>query len=150
MAAFAEITPIAISDMNTFTKEAASETRGTVLATNGETTATFGAYFTMDGKDEQYLVLVENGDTDGVTDLTVTVKAGNGIQGVADLAKTDLGNGEFTLLQIDSGRFKNVTENETLKALSSAVEETQVSAKGKVFITGTSAEIAVTVFKMVI
>jgi hypothetical protein len=150
MAAFAEITPIEIRDMNTFTEVGTSATRGTVLATNGETSATFGAYFTMDGKDEQYLILIENKDADGVTDLTVTIKAGNGIQGVADVAKTDLGNGEFTLIQIDSGRFKNVTENETLKELSSAVASTQVPAKGKVFITGTSAEIAVTVFKMVI
>lgn len=150
MAAFAAITPIAISDMNTFTGVGTSATRGTVLATNGATSATFGAYFTMDGKDEQYLILVENGDSDGATDLTVTVKAGNGIQGVADVVKTDLGNGEFTLIQLDSGRFKNVTENETLKELSSATTADQVSAKGKVFITGTSAEIAVTVFKMVI
>lgn len=148
MAAFAKITPKSIDEINKFSTEAASATRGTVLATNGATSATFGAYFEMKERDDKYLILVENTDADGETDKTVTIKAGNGIQGICDIAKADLGNGEYTFIQIESGRFKNVKENATLKALSSATSADQVSAKGKVFITGTSADIAVTVFKL--
>lgn len=150
MAAFAKITPIEIGALNTFTQEAASATRATALATNGATSATYGAYFEMDGKDEQYLILIENTDSDGVADATVTIKAGNGLQGGTDLAFTTLDNGEFTCVQVESGRFKNVAENETLKDLSSATAADQVPAKGKVFITGSSADIVVTVFKTVV
>ena len=149
MAAFAKITPIEIGALNTFTQEAASATRATALATNGASTATFGAYFEMDGKDEQYLILIENTDSDG-DDATVTIKAGNGLQGGTDLALATLGNGEFTCVQVESGRFKNVAENETLKDLSSATAADQVPAKGKVFITGSSSDIVVTVFKTVV
>lgn len=147
MAAFAEITPIE-AGKNIFSTEAVYATMGTALATNGATTAAFGAYFTMSGEDSKYMILLHNGDADGATDLTVTIKAGNGLQGVNDISKTNLGNGEFTVLTIESGKFKNVTGNKDLKELSSAVAGTQVDAKGKVFITGTSAEILATVFKL--
>ena len=149
MAAFAKITPIEIGALNTFTEEAASATRATALATNGAATATYGAYFEMDGKDEQYLILIENTASTG-DDATVTIKAGNGLQGGTDLAFATLGKGEFTCVQVESGRFKNVAENETLKDLSSATAADQVPAKGKVFITGSSADIKVTVFKTVV
>lgn len=149
MAAFAKITPIEIGALNTFTEEAASATRATALATNGATSATLGAYFEMDGKDEQYLILIENTASTGA-DATVTIKAGNGLQGGTDLAFATLGNGEFTCVQVESGRFKNVAENETLKDLSSASAADQVPAKGKVFITGSSTDIKVTVFKTVV
>ena len=77
----------------------------------------------------------------------VTLKAGNGLQGVGDLS-VDLANGEFTVLTVDTGRFKNVCENDTLKALSSATASDQVPAKGKIFITGADANIKVAVFQL--
>lgn len=103
----------------------------------------------MSERDEKYLILVQNVcNTQDAADKEVCIKAGNGIQGVNDVKKTDLGNGEYTWIQIESGRFKNVTENATLKALSSATAADQISAKGKVFITGSSADIKVAVFKL--
>ena len=147
MAKFATITVQKLDEINKFKTEAAFSGITTALASNGASTATYGAVFAMDSRDDKYLILVQNVAASG-DDKTVTIKAGNGIQGVADVAKADLGYGEYTLIAIESGRFKNVTENETLKALSSATSADQISAKGKVFITGTSADIKVAVFKL--
>jgi len=147
MAKFATITVQKLDEINKFKTEAAFSGITTALASNGASTATYGAVFAMDSRDDKYLILAQNVAASG-DDKTVTIKAGNGIQGVADVAKTDLGYGEYTLIAIESGRFKNVTENATLKALSSATSADQISAKGKVFITGTSADIKVAVFKL--
>ena len=147
MAKFATITVQKLDEINKFKTEAAFSGITTALASNGASTATYGAVFAMDSRDDKYLILAQNVAVSG-DDKTVTIKAGNGIQGVADVAKADLGYGEYTLIAIESGRFKNVTENETLKALSSATSADQISAKGKVFITGTSADIKVAVFKL--
>lgn len=144
MSAFARITPQKAS-LNVFSTEAAFSGISTALASNGASTATYGGYFAMNGKDEKYLIFLQNVAASG-DDKTVTIKAGNGLQGVNDIAKADLGYGEYTIICIDSGRFKNVAENETLKALSSATAADQVSAKGKVFITGTDGNIKVAVF----
>lgn len=145
MSVFASITPKQVS-LNEFTDPAALATGlATALVSNGATTPTYGACFSMTNlNDRKCLIFVQNAAANG-DDKTVTIKAGNGIQGVSDLARTDLGYGEYTLLCIDSGRFKNVSENATLKALSSADADSQVSAKGKVFITGTDANIKVAV-----
>lgn len=149
MAKFAKITVQSLDEVNQFAKEEAFSSITTALASNGNSTPTYGAYFEMSERDDRYFVLIQNTcSTSSAADKTVTIKAGNGIQGVNDLAKTDLGNGEYTWLQIESGRFKNVTENATLKVLSSATEEDQISAKGKVFITGSSADIKIAVFKL--
>lgn len=147
MAAFATITVQELTDYNKFKTEAAFSGITTALASNGASTATYGACFEMDGRDDKYLILAQNAAASG-DDKTVTIKAGNGLQGVADVAKTDLGYGEYTLIVIDSGRFKNIAPNATLKALSSATTADQIEAKGKVFITGTDANIKVAVFKL--
>ena len=147
MAVFSKITVQEINNFNTFKTEALFSAISTALATNGASTATYGAYFDMKDAGDKYLILAQNVAANG-DDKTVTIKAGNGIQGVSDIAKTDLGAGEYTLVCIDSGRFKNVSENNTLKALSSATSSSQVSAKGRVFITGTDANIKVAVFKL--
>lgn len=147
MAKFSTVTVQKVDDVNKFTDVAAFSGIATALASNGASTATYGAVFDMDGKDEKVLILAQNTAVSG-DDKTVTVKAGNGFQGVNDLAKADLGYGEYTLIVIDSARFKNVTENATLKALSSATAADQISAKGKVFITGTDANVKVAVFRL--
>lgn len=149
MAKFAEITVKSLDEINKFATEAAYTDIGTALASNGASSATYGAHFKMGERDDKYLILVQNVcSTSGAADKEVCIKAGNGIQGINDLKKTDLGNGEYTFIQIESGRFKNVKENDTLKELSSATAADQVSAKGRVFITGSSADIKVTVFKL--
>lgn len=145
MAKFATITVQKLSDFNKFATEAAFSGITTALASNGASTASYGACFEMSERDEKYLILVQNVAVSG-DDKTVTIKAGNGIQGVCDVAKADLGYGEYTFIAIESGRFKNVKPNDTLKALSSATSADQIEAKGKVFITGTDANIKVAVF----
>ena len=147
MAKFAKITVQSLDEINKFATEAAFSGITTALASNGASTAAYGAYFEMSERDDKYLILVQNVAESGA-DKTVTIKAGNGIQGVNDLVKSDLGYGEYTWLQIESGRFKNVKENATLKALSSATAADQIPAKGKVFITGTDTNIKVAVFKL--
>lgn len=76
-----------------------------------------GAEFEM-GKDNKTLVLLVN---DGSSASTTVIKAGNGIQGVADLSVA-LEAGKYTILCLDSGRFKNVSGAD----------------KGKVILTGTA------------
>ena len=147
MAVFSKITVQEINEFNKFKTEAAFSGISTALASNGASTATYGAYFEMKDAGDKYLIFVQNVAESG-DDKTVTIKAGNGIQGVNDIQKADLGFGEYTLICIDSGRFKNVSENDSLKKLSSSTSGTQVSAKGKVFITGTDANIKVAVFKL--
>lgn len=149
MAKFSTITVQELTDVNKFKTEADFSGITTALASNGASTATYGACFEMKERDDKYLVLVQNVcATSGAEDKTVTIKAGNGIQGVADVVKADLGNGEYTIIAIESGRFKNVKENNALKELSSATAADQISAKGKVFITGSSADIKVAVFRL--
>ena len=87
-----------------------------------------GAEFAIEGQDDKYLLLIQNAAT---TAKTVTVKAGNGLQGVCDLSCEVAASG-YTCLTPESGSFKNVSGDD----------------KGKVIITGTDANIKVAVFKL--
>lgn len=55
--------------------------------------------------DEKMVLVVQNTTS---SDATLTVKAGNGIQGVVDLALT-VPKQAVSLVKLDSGRFKNVS-----------------------------------------
>lgn len=151
MSAFASITPQKAALNKFATKGTFASAVTTALVSNGAGTPTYGAYFTMGDRDEKYLIVIRNAasasGSDSVNDnQSATIKAGNGIQGLKDITVSDLDHGEYTYVCIESGRFKNVAENDTLKALSSDTAGSQVSAKGKVFITGTSTNIEVGVF----
>lgn len=148
MAKFATITVKALDDFNEFLTAAEYSAITAALATNGASSQTFGAVLDAAGQDSKYLILIHNSNSTANADpLVTTIKAGNGIQGNKDIT-VSLANGKFTAVTIESGRFKNVAENETLKALSSATTADQISAKGKVFITSTSNAIKVAVFKL--
>ncbi len=58
----------------------------------------------FEGKDYKTLIIVEGGSTEG----TITVKQGNGIQGVADITYAVGASATFALT-LDSGVFKNVS-----------------------------------------
>ena len=88
---------------------------------------TAGAEFLMNERDDKYLVLVQNAAT---SEKTVTIKHGNGIQGVCDLEDKIPASG-YKFVQLESGRFKNVSGED----------------KGKVIITG-DANIKAAVFKL--
>lgn len=99
----------------------------TALCTAVDTTD--GAEFVMRERDDKYLLLIQN---TGSAARSVTIKHGNGIQGVVDLVLPSLAAGNYTFLSIDSGRFKNVSGED----------------KGKVIITGSAADIKVAVFRL--
>ena len=87
--------------------------------------ASDGAEFAMSERDDKYLVLIQNSATSA---KDVTVKAGNGLQGVNDL-KVSVAASSYTFVRLESGRFKNVSGED----------------KGKVVING-PADIKVGVF----
>ena len=68
-------------------------------------TANTAAALDFDGADERIVVVVQN-TTSSAT--TLTVKAGNGLQGCVDLT-LDVPAISVNLLKLDSGRFKNVS-----------------------------------------
>jgi hypothetical protein len=146
MANFVELTVKEVS-INAFA--AAAEVFASV-ATNGESSATFGAYFKMDDAGAKYLLVAYNKDSANA-DETITVYAGNGAQGVKDITLTTLGFGEYTYTCLDSGRFKYVASNGGYCDLAKTIPHnvSGLSEKGCVFISGTSADTTLAVFKLV-
>ena len=73
-----------------------------------EMTANGGEGFSVawDCHDERCILLVTNG---GGSTATVTVKAGNGLQGVNDLPTYTIGAGATVAVAIESGAFKHVS-----------------------------------------
>lgn len=88
-----------------------------------------GAEFVMSERDDKYLVLVHNA---GASEQAVTIKHGNGIQGVCDVELEALGAGKYTFVALDSGRVKHVSGEH----------------KGKVLIAGGSADVKIAVFQL--
>ena len=70
------------------------------------TTAEDGVAIDFKGKDHKTVILAQNG---GSGTATVTVKAGNGIQGVNDVAEYTIAAGSIAAIRLDSGEFKQVT-----------------------------------------
>lgn len=91
--------------------------------------ATDGAEIDWKDRDDKHLIFIQNVNTSAAK--TATIKAGNGIQGVNDL-EISIPASSYTFVAIDSGRFKNM----------SGIN------KGKVIITGASADIKVACFKL--
>lgn len=87
-----------------------------------------GGEIVWDERDDQVVVLVEN--THESEAATVVLKAGNGIQGVTDETVT-LKSGEYTLIRLESGRFKNVSGSDKGKV----VLQGNTSVKVAVFVT---------------
>lgn len=88
-----------------------------------------GAEFIMSERDDKYLVLAYNSGDD---EQALTIKHGNGIQGVCDLELEALGSGQYTFVALDSGRVKHVSGEH----------------KGKVLIAGGSANVKIAVFQL--
>lgn len=87
-----------------------------------------GAEFCMEGQDDRYLLLIQNVASSA---KTVTVKAGNGLQGVADLSAEVAAN-SYTCVTLESGYFMQVSGTD----------------KGKVLLHGTDANIKAAVFQL--
>lgn len=93
------ITPHKVGRVN----EAMTAVANTALFTAVD--AADGAEFVMNSRDDKTLVLVQNSAS---SEGSVTVKAGNGVQGVADLT-VSIPASSTTALVLDSGRYKNVS-----------------------------------------
>ena len=118
-----KITPIKLTSFNTFTKE--TETTDFV-AINAED----GAYFVMAKGGDKYVIGIQNAVSSEAL-KTITIKAGNGLQGTNDISLA-LAKDEIAWVVLDSGKFKNVYgEN-----------------KGKVILTGTDANLLVKVIEL--
>lgn len=99
----------------------------TTLETAVDTTSK-QAEFIMNERDDKYLILVHN---TGSTAANVIVKAGNGIQGVADLTHS-VASKTYAAVSLDSGCYKNVSGDD----------------KGKVIIESSVTDVSVAVFKL--
>lgn len=93
------ITKIKLNEPNTASAQLTTDSLTAALD------ASAGGEVVWNGSDEKTLVLVQN---TGSAAADFIVKAGNGIQGVNDL-KVNVTNGKTIYMQLDSGRFKNVS-----------------------------------------
>lgn len=118
-----EITPIKLTSFNTITKEA--DTTG-FKAINAED----GAYFVMAKGGDKYVIGIKNAVSIS-GNKTITIKAGNGLQGTNDIS-LELEKDEIAWVVLDSGKFKNVYGVN----------------KGKVILTGTSNDLKVKVIEL--
>ena len=73
----------------------------TALSTTGKT-IDFG------GVDENTVLIFTSDATDGADDDTITVVAGGGIQGVQDITLGEIKKGEYSIVALSSGEFKQV------------------------------------------
>lgn len=146
--AFSSITVKDIKEVNKGMTAEAYTSLTTALATNGETSATYGGYFVMDERDDKYLLLFHNSDTDP---HTVTIQAGDALQGVNSCALT-IAASKYTALSIESGRFKRVSANEgyadLAKTIPHGISTAGFTEKGKVFFTSDSASVKAAIFKL--
>lgn len=92
----ADITVNAVGGLNKFTDIAALTTA--VDATSKKATIPMST--------DKLLILIQNSDT--ANEVTVTVKAGNSIQGNNDITSKIPKSG-YKIIQLESGRFKNVS-----------------------------------------
>lgn len=117
------LSAVKLSDRNEFSAPVSSA--NLTAAVNG---TSLEAELMLDFSDEKCLILVQNA---GTSAAAVTVKAGNGIQGVNDLVHS-VPASSSVILALDSGRFKNVSGDD----------------KGKVIFVGASTNIKIAAFKL--
>lgn len=114
--AVTSVTPVVLEGFNIFNLDALTFTQAT-SASDG---------FTIDVSgyaDHNILMLFQNTNS-GSTARTVTIKAGNGLQGTTDLASGNIAAGEVGAVVVESGHFLNVSgDNKGLiKAIPSNAE----------------------------
>lgn len=149
--AFNKIKTTELKGMNKMTESLTQEAMFTPLAENTTSSGVYGAYLEMKERDDKYLFLVTNSNTQKAT---VTVKAGNSIQATTDLVSSEIGTNNSIAFMIDSGHFKWVTPNakegkgyiDKEQRISHGVSE--ITEKGKVFITANKANDGICVFQM--
>ena len=150
---FAKLTPV---DMGEYRNKWLAEGKDlselfTAAHTNGAGTPAYGAYFEMTARDDKYLILAYNSDADDALNShtaaaqDITIKAGNdgALATGNDLVLADLAAGDFNMIKIDSGKFKNVKNNAELATLANVT-----TVKDCVVIVAESAYVKLCVIKM--
>lgn len=149
--AFSKIKYTEIKKMNEFSSSLSTTNLYTALTENATSSGIYGGYFDMVERDDKYLFVIKNG---GTASAKVTIKAGNSIQATSDLVSGDISASQYMVLMIDSGHFKWVTPNKKGndgyidKAQSIKHGVSDITEKGKVFITADKASVNVCVFQM--
>lgn len=92
---------------------------GAAMPATAAVDAADGALITCDKADQKMLIIMENAD--GANAEDVTIKAGNGVQGVNDLV-INLAASQKKVVTVESGKYKNISGTN----------------KGKIKITGTA------------
>lgn len=118
-----EIKPIKLTSFNTFTTEAAATAFKAIDGSDG-------AYFVMAKGGDKYVIGIKNA-AQSAGNKTITIKAGNGLQGTNDIS-LELAKDAIAWVVLDSGKFKNVYGVN----------------KGKVILTGTSNDLKVKVIEL--
>lgn len=118
-----EIKPIKLTSFNTFTTEAAATAFKAIDGSDG-------AYFVMAKGGDKYVIGIKNA-VSSEANKTITIKAGNGLQGTNDIS-LELAKDKIAWVVLDSGKFKNVYGVN----------------KGKVILTGTSNDLKVKVIEL--
>lgn len=121
--AAAEIKPIKLTSFNTFTEETETTAFKAIDGTDG-------AYFVMAKGGDKYVIGIKNASSSS-GDKTITIKAGNGLQGTNDISLA-LAKDAIAWVVLDSGKFKNVYGVN----------------KGKVILTGISTDLKVKVIEL--
>jgi hypothetical protein len=94
------ITPEALS-LNTFDLDA--------LAMTAATTAADGFLVDVSAYADHRILLVFQNTNAADAARTATIKKGNGLQGVSDLASGNIPAAKFGAITVESGRFKNIS-----------------------------------------
>lgn len=118
-----ELKPIYLTNYDEFVKET-SDTDFVAVD------ATAGAFFKVAGRDEQYVIGAKNNNVSA--EKTVTIKAGDSIQGAFGDITFALDAGEIAWVVLSSGKFKNVLG----------------ANKGEIVITGSSTDIQLKVIRL--
>lgn len=143
MANFTKLVPIDMGNLpNIPTNKVLASDVYTSATTNGKTTATYGVYFNMQERDDKYLIVLKNSAASGA--ITATIKAGNSGKWSSGDNDIVIGAGEISFIKVESGRYKNETDNEELTALGNIGE----SLKGCVVVTAPATGLDVAVIKM--
>ena len=79
------------------------------LAMTAATAAADGFLVDCSNVADHRLLLVFQNTNAAATARTATIKKGNALQGVSDLASGDIAAGKFAAVAVESGRFKNVS-----------------------------------------
>jgi hypothetical protein len=102
----------------------------------------YGVSFDMKDKDSHYMILATN--TSNTVPVTVSVKAGNGINATTFEPSVTIGPNASSAIQVESGCFKYVSDSGEMK-----VESPEASIVGKIFVVASASNATIKVFHLV-